>query len=152
MRWRAARGARRVPARAARDAAAEVAPLEVSQPDGVGFTLDGRLLGWQNWQLRLGFNYREGLVLHEVGFVDSGRLRPVAHRMSFAEMFVPYRDASPDHYRRTAFDVGESALGFVEHHVAGPRLRLPGRDRLPGRGGARLGRGATDDTQRDMRA
>jgi primary-amine oxidase len=91
----------------------EVTPLSVSQPDGVGFTLDGRLLTWQNWQLRVGFNYREGLVLHQVGFVDGGRLRPVAHRMSFAEMFVPYRDASPDHYRRTAFDIGEWGLGFM---------------------------------------
>ncbi len=91
----------------------EVAPLEVSQPAGVGFTLEGRLLSWQNWQLRLGFNYREGLVLHQVGFEDGGRLRPVAYRMSFAEMFVPYRDASPDHYRRTAFDIGEWGLGFM---------------------------------------
>ena len=91
----------------------EVAPLEVSQPAGVGFTLDGRLLSWQNWQLRLGFNHREGLVLYQVRFVDDGRLRPVAHRMSFAEMFVPYRDASPDHYRRTAFDIGEWGLGFM---------------------------------------
>jgi primary-amine oxidase len=91
----------------------EVAPLEIRQPAGAGFTLDGRLLSWQNWQLRLGFNYREGLVLHQVGFVDGGRLRPVAHRMSFAEMFVPYRDASPDHYRRTAFDIGEWGLGFM---------------------------------------
>jgi primary-amine oxidase len=91
----------------------EVAPLEIRQPAGVGFTLDGRLLSWQNWQLRLGFNYREGLVLHQVGFVEGGRLRPVAHRMSFAEMFVPYRDASADHYRRTAFDIGEWGLGFM---------------------------------------
>ena len=93
----------------------EVKPLEVSQPEGAGFTLDGRLLSWQNWQLRLGFNYREGLVLHQVGFSDGapGRLRPVAHRMSFAEMFVPYRDATPDHYRRTAFDIGEWGLGFM---------------------------------------
>jgi primary-amine oxidase len=91
----------------------EVTPLEVSQPSGVGFTLDGRLLSWQNWRLRLGFNHREGLVLHQVGFADGGRLRPVAHRMSFAEMFVPYRDASPDHYRRTAFDIGEWGLGFM---------------------------------------
>jgi primary-amine oxidase len=91
----------------------EVAPLQVSQPDGVGFTLDGTLLSWQNWQLRLGFNYREGLVLHQVGFRDGGRLRPVAHRLSFAEMVVPYRDASPDHYRRTAFDIGEWGLGFM---------------------------------------
>ena len=91
----------------------EVAPLEVSQPAGVGFTLEGRLLSWQNWRLRLGFNYREGLVLHQVGFDDDGRLRPVAHRMSFAEMFVPYRDPSADHYRRTAFDIGEWGLGFM---------------------------------------
>ena len=91
----------------------EVAPLEISQPAGAGFTLDGRLLSWQNWQLRLGFNHREGLVLHQVRFRDDGRLRPVAHRMSFAEMFVPYRDASPDHYRRTAFDIGEWGLGFM---------------------------------------
>ncbi len=91
----------------------EVKPLEVSQPDGVSFTLDGRLLAWQNWELRLGFNHREGLVLHTVGFRDAGRLRPVAHRLSFAEMVVPYRDATPDHYRRTAFDIGEWGLGFM---------------------------------------
>jgi primary-amine oxidase len=91
----------------------EVTPLHVSQPDGVGFTLDGTLLSWQNWQLRLGFNHREGLVLHQVGFRDGGRLRPVAHRLSFAEMVVPYRDAGPDHYRRTAFDIGEWGLGFM---------------------------------------
>ncbi len=91
----------------------EVAPLQVSQPDGVSFTLDGNLLRWQNWQLRLGFNHREGLVLHQVGFLDQGRVRPVAHRLSFAEMVVPYRDPSPDHYRRTAFDIGEWGLGFM---------------------------------------
>jgi primary-amine oxidase len=90
-----------------------VAPLEISQPDGVGFTLDGTLLSWQNWQLRLGFNHRESLVLHQVAFQDGERLRSVAHRLSFAEMVVPYRDASPDHYRRTAFDIGEWGLGFM---------------------------------------
>jgi primary-amine oxidase len=90
-----------------------VAPLEVSQPDGVGFTLDGTLLSWQNWQLRLGFNHRESLVLHQVAFRDGERLRSVAHRLSFAEMVVPYRDPSPDHYRRTAFDIGEWGLGFM---------------------------------------
>jgi primary-amine oxidase len=91
----------------------EVKPLQVSQPDGVAFTLRGRLLCWQNWELRLGFNHREGLVLHTIGFRDAGRLRPVAHRLSFAEMVVPYRDATPDHYRRTAFDIGEWGLGFM---------------------------------------
>jgi len=91
----------------------EVKPLHISQPDGVSFTLEGRLLTWQNWQLRLGFTYREGLVLHRVGFRDAGRLRPIAHRLSFAEMVVPYRDPTTDHYRRTAFDIGEWGLGFM---------------------------------------
>jgi primary-amine oxidase len=91
----------------------EVPPLQITQPDGVAFTLDGRSLCWQNWEMRLGFNHREGLVLHTVGFRDGGRLRPVAHRLSFAEMIVPYRDATPDHYRRTAFDIGEWGLGFM---------------------------------------
>jgi len=91
----------------------EVAPLYVSQPDGVSFALSGRQLSWQNWEMRLGFNHREGLVLHTVGFRDAGRLRPVAHRLSFAEMIVPYRDPTPDHYRRTAFDIGEWGLGFM---------------------------------------
>ena len=96
----------------------ELAPLQIQQPDGVSFTLDGNLLTWQNWQLRIGFNYREGLVLHTVGYQDphapgGPRLRPIAHRLSFAEMVVPYRDPTPDHYRRTAFDIGEWGLGFM---------------------------------------
>jgi primary-amine oxidase len=91
----------------------ELKPLQVTQPEGVSFTLHGRLLRWQNWELRLGFNPREGLVLHTIGFIDAGRVRPIAHRMSFAEMIVPYRDATTDHYRRTAFDIGEWGLGFM---------------------------------------
>ena len=91
----------------------EVKPLHISQPEGASFSLDGRLLSWQNWQMRLGFNYREGLLLHTVGFRDGQRLRPIAHRLSFAEMIVPYRDPTPDHYRRTAFDIGEWGLGFM---------------------------------------
>jgi len=95
-----------------------VSPLVVSQPDGVSFRMDGRVLSWQNWRMRIGFNHREGLVLHEVGFHDAGRLRPVAHRLSFAEMIVPYRDTTVDHYRRTAFDIGEWGLGFMTTSLA----------------------------------
>jgi primary-amine oxidase len=88
-------------------------PLHITQPDGPSFTLDGNLLQWQNWSLRVGFNYREGMTLHGVGYRDGDRTRSIAHRLSFAEMVVPYRDPSPDHYRRTAFDIGEWGLGFM---------------------------------------
>jgi primary-amine oxidase len=87
----------------------DLEPIEITQPSGVSFTLDGHALSWQNWSLRLGFNHREGLVLHTLGFAG----RSVAHRISVAEMVVPYRDPSPDHYRRTAYDIGEWGLGFL---------------------------------------
>jgi primary-amine oxidase len=91
----------------------DLRPLHVRQPEGVSFTLEGHELRWQRWSMRIGFNHREGLVLHRVGYEDGGRVRSVAHRLSFAEMVVPYRDPTPDHYRRTAFDIGEWGLGFM---------------------------------------
>jgi primary-amine oxidase len=91
----------------------DLEPLEIPQPEGPSFRIDGNSLEWQRWSMRLGFNPREGLVIHTVGYEDDGRVRPVAHRMSFAEMVVPYRDPTPDHMRRTAFDIGEWGLGFM---------------------------------------
>ncbi len=103
------------PAVSGREPRTDLLPLEITQPEGVSFTLDGNELHWQNWSMRLGFNYREGPVIHQVGFDDpqTGERRDVAYRMSFAEMVVPYRDPGFDHYRRTAFDIGEWGLGFM---------------------------------------
>ncbi|MBV9366002.1 MAG: primary-amine oxidase [Solirubrobacterales bacterium] len=91
----------------------DVRPLEVVQPEGVSYVLEGNELRWQRWSMRLGFNPREGLVIHTLGYEDGDRRRPVAHRLSFAEMIVPYRDPSDDHKARTAFDIGEWGLGFM---------------------------------------
>jgi Copper amine oxidase, enzyme domain len=55
-------------------------PIELRQPAGVSFQVDGWEVRWQNWRFRLGFNAREGLVLHTVGCADRGRLRPVIRR------------------------------------------------------------------------
>ncbi len=91
----------------------DLKPLHITQPDGPSFSFDGGELKWQNWTMRLGFNYREGPVIYQVSYDDHGIEREIAYRMSFAEMIVPYRDASFDHYRRTAFDIGEWGLGFM---------------------------------------
>ena len=105
---------RHVPERIRSASAREpLTPLLITQPQGPSFTLEGNLLRWQNWSLRIGFNYREGMTLHTVRYRDGDSDRSIAHRMSFAEMIVPYRDSSPDHYRRTAFDIGEWGLGFM---------------------------------------
>jgi primary-amine oxidase len=101
---------RLVPGLSLRD---DVRALHVHPPTGVSFALDGNEVRWQRWSMRIGFNHREGLVLHTVGYEDGGRTRPVAHRLSFAEMVVPYRDPTGEHERRTAFDIGEWGLGFM---------------------------------------
>ena len=91
----------------------DLKPLDIIQPEGVSFELDGSLIRWQDWEFRLGFNYREGPVIYQVRFRDGEEQRDIAYRMSLAEMIVPYRDASFDHYRRTAFDIGEWGLGYM---------------------------------------
>jgi len=68
----------------------DLKPLHISQPEGVSFTVEGTELRWQNWSMRLGFNYREGPVIYQVAYDDHGDVRDVAYRLSFAEMVVPY--------------------------------------------------------------
>jgi primary-amine oxidase len=91
----------------------DVKPLEIRQPDGSSFTVEDHTVRWQKWQLTVGFTPREALVLHEVGYHDQGRLRPVLYRGSLSEMYVPYGDPAPMHANKNVFDEGEYGLGFL---------------------------------------
>ena len=62
--------------------------------------------GWAKWDLRIGFNEREGLTLHQVAFDG----RPIVYRASVAEMVVPYADPSPVRFWQNYFDNGEYML------------------------------------------
>lgn len=86
-------------------------PLEITQPEGPSFTLDGTALTWQKWSLRIGFNAREGLVLHRIGYRDGDRLRPVLHRASLSEMAVPYALPGATRNFMCYLDMGEYLLG-----------------------------------------
>ncbi len=55
--------------------------------------MEGNLIKWQNWHIRIGFTWREGLVIYNVNYEDEGRLRPILFRASIAEMAVPYAEA-----------------------------------------------------------
>ena len=89
----------------------DIKALDIVQPDGPGFTVDGYGVEWQKWKLRVGFDIREGLVLHTISYQDKDRQRPIMHRVSMPEMVVPYGDPSPGNYRRNAFDTGEYGIG-----------------------------------------
>ena len=70
------------------------------------------------WNFRIGFTPREGLVIYSVAYIDGSRgRRPVAHRLSFVEMVVPYGDPNDPHYRKNAFDAGEDGLGKNAHSL-----------------------------------
>jgi primary-amine oxidase len=85
-------------------------PIEISQPDGPSFTLQGSRLSWQNWSMRIGFDAREGLTLHQIGITDDGRERPLIYRASVPEMVVPYGDPR-FRYWQSYFDTGEYMVG-----------------------------------------
>jgi primary-amine oxidase len=95
----------------------DLRPLDISQPSGPSFELDGHLLRWQKWELRIGFTAREGLVLHQIGYRDGGRLRPVLYRASLSEMFVPYGDPAVTHARKMVLDEGELGIGLLTNSL-----------------------------------
>lgn len=95
----------------------DLKPLEITQPDGPSFTVDGWSVAWQKWHLRVGFTPREGLVIHTVGYEDQGRVRPILYRAALSDMVVPYGDPSKDHYRKNAFDPGEYGIGSLTNSL-----------------------------------
>ena len=74
-------------------------------------SVDGRQVSWGPWRFRFAVLPREGLVIYDVAIMDSGRIRPIVHRASLSEMFVPYAAADSSWYFRAALDVGEYMLG-----------------------------------------
>lgn len=89
----------------------DIKPLEITQPDGPSFEVQGQVIKWQKWQMRISVHPIEGLVLHDVRYDDDGKDRSILYRASLSEMVVPYGDSDPIQYWKHAFDAGETALG-----------------------------------------
>ncbi len=92
-------------------------PIEISQPDGVSFSIADDVLSWENWTVRLGFNGREGLTLHHLSYDDDGTERSIIDRASISEMVVPYGDPTPTHNWQNYFDVGEYQFGRLANSL-----------------------------------
>ena len=102
---------------AAAGARTDLKPIEIHQPLGPSFEVDGHAVSWQKWRFRVGFTPREGLVLHTIGYSDQGRERPIVDRASVADMVVPYGDPRPAYFRRNAFDIGEYGIGMLANSL-----------------------------------
>ncbi|MGK2318023.1 primary-amine oxidase [Gordonia rhizosphera] len=89
----------------------DLKPIEITQPEGPSFTVEGNQISWADWTFRFGFDVREGLTLHQLSLRDGDQVRPVIYRASIAEMVVPYADPSPVRYWQNYFDQGEYLFG-----------------------------------------
>ena len=99
------------------DFRSDLKPLDIVQPDGPSFKVEGNLVSWQKWGFRVGYTRREGLVLHTISYDDQGRKRPIIHRASLAELVVPYGDPAENNFRKNAFDVGEAGIGSLANSL-----------------------------------
>lgn len=92
----------------------DLKPIEIRQPEGPSFTVNGWEVSWQRWRFRVGFTPREGLVLNDIRYndVDKGRERPLIYRAAVVEMTVPYGDVIQTQWRKNAFDIGEYGIGI----------------------------------------
>ncbi len=95
----------------------DIKPLDISQPQGPSFEVEGHEVKWQKWSFLIGFNAREGLTLHHVRYNDAGKERSILFRASLTEMVVPYGDPGPTQRRKNAFDVGEYGMGMCANSL-----------------------------------
>ena len=95
----------------------DLRPLEITQPEGPSFQVEGHAVRWQKWSFRTSLHPTHGLVLHDVGYEDGGRVRPILYRASLADMVVPYGDPSPMHRWKHVFDASEAAIGQLANSL-----------------------------------
>ncbi|KAM3483453.1 hypothetical protein MY8738_003138 [Beauveria namnaoensis] len=88
-------------------------PYQVVQPNGPSFRIEGNHLEWEKWSFRVGFNYREGLTMHDIRFDG----RSLFYRLSLSEMFVPYGDPRAPYARKAAFDLGNDGAGINANNL-----------------------------------
>ncbi len=92
-------------------------PIEVVQPEGASFTVNGYGVEWCGWSFRVGFTPREGLVLYDLAIQDGDARRSVMKRVALAEMVVPYGHPQGVHPRKNAFDCGEYGIGVLANSL-----------------------------------
>ncbi|RLN98874.1 hypothetical protein BBJ28_00014494 [Nothophytophthora sp. Chile5] len=95
----------------------DMKPLHIKQPEGASFKVTDNVVTWQNWEIRVGFNGREGLTLHDISFNDHGRKRKILNRAAVSEMVVPYGEPQPTHDWQNYFDAGEYQFGRLANSL-----------------------------------
>jgi primary-amine oxidase len=85
---------------------APVNEVQMVQPKGASYTLNGHEVSWQNWKFQFRMDMRRGLVISQVRYTDGGKDRSVMYQGSLSELFVPYMDPSDPWNYQGYFDLG----------------------------------------------
>jgi primary-amine oxidase len=85
---------------------AAVNAVEMVQPKGASYALNGNEVTWQNWKFHFRMDARRGLVISRVRYMDGDKERSVMYQGSLSELFVPYMDAADPWNYQGYFDLG----------------------------------------------
>ena len=83
--------------------------IDITQPEGPGFVIEGNHISWEGWELRASVNPDEGPVLHQVSLNG----RSILHRAALSDMVVPYGTADPMHSWKAVHDGTEYGFGSL---------------------------------------
>ena len=129
----------------------DVKPIEITQPDGPSFTVDGWKVQWQKWSLRIGFNPREGIVLNEITYTDRGERQANRVPRIVVGNGCPLRRHRADALEQERLRHGRGRDGLLGQSVD-TGLRLPRGDPLLRRDGQRLERQRGHDPECHLHA
>ena len=87
--------------------------IAITQPEGVGFSVEDNLISWEGWQLRASIDPIEGLALHQVSLNE----RPIFYRAGLSDMVVPYGSSDPLHWWKAVHDGTEYGFGTMTNSL-----------------------------------
>lgn len=100
------------------------APIEIRQPLGPGFRIEGHVVTWDNWRFHLRSDARVGSIVSTVTWRDGETDRPVLYEGNLSEIFVPYMDPDRNWSTRTFLDAGEYSTGGLANTMT-PGIDCP---------------------------
>ncbi len=94
-----------------------IKPIEITQPEGTSFSVEGHAVQWEGFNFRVSMHPINGLVLHQVCYQDGDENRSILYRAALSDMVVPYGDPDPMHAWKHVFDAGETSIGTLPNSL-----------------------------------
>lgn len=88
-------------------------PLNINEPEGKNYTIEGQYVHWGNWCFHVGLDQRVGLQFGTVTYKDKGVKRKIMYQGNLGGMVVPYGDPDVGWYFKSYLDNGEYGMGFL---------------------------------------